>query len=151
MTVPHALPPPVQIPPFPDSSWREAYDFDGDGRNDEIIDDFTEGAHCCYRISVALSSAKKVVKLPFNIDGGYPMGLDLARPDQFAIRKPAGALPELVMEIETYNGQPARLDPAWLRRYGFRTHRVAVCFAGGKVTVRDFVPDLSPCRTRSSR
>jgi hypothetical protein len=141
-----AEPPPA--PPaarVPDASWMGAYDLDGDGRRDLIVDEFTGGAHCCYRIGAELSSNKARVKLPFLLDGGYPMGLDLSQPHRFAIRTPAGALPELVMEIETYNGRPRPLRPAWKRRYGIRTHRIAVCFAGGKVRVRDYLPALAPC------
>jgi hypothetical protein len=132
-------------PPAPAPDWREAHDFDGDGQRDTVIDEFTGGGHCCYRLGVALSSTQKTVSLPFEMDGGYVGGLDLSQPDQFTIRTPDGALPELIMEIETYNGRPEPLNPAWKRRYGFKTHRVAVCFPGGKVRVRDYVPDLAPC------
>lgn len=49
------------------------------------------------------------------------------------------------MEIATYNGRPQPLDRHWIDSFGIHTHRVAICFAGGEVRVRDFTPDLPPC------
>lgn len=138
-------PPPAAEPLARGPGWRVAYDFDGDGQKDRVVSSFSGGAHCCYRVGVALSSTGETVRLPFQMDGGYVGGLNLTQPHRFSIRTPEGALPELVMQIETYNGRPQPLNPAWVRRYGIRTHRVAVCFPAGKIHVRDFVPDLPPC------
>jgi hypothetical protein len=126
--------------------WQNAYDLDGDGKRDRILVEFSGGAHCCYRIGVSLSSNAKTVMLPFQLDGGYVGGLDLSQPDHFTIRTSDGGLPELIMEIETYNGKPMAFDPTWRRRYGIRTHRIAVCFAGGRIRIRDLTPRLPPCR-----
>lgn len=117
--------------------WTRAFDLDGDGRNDEIEVRFTGGAHCCYRIGVRLTSTGQVIALPFDIDGGYVGGLDLSRPEHFDVRRTEGPLPELVMEIETYDGVPGRIDPAWRRKYGISTNHVAIGFAGGKLKARD--------------
>jgi hypothetical protein len=127
-------------------AWREAHDLDGDGLCDRIDSEFSGGAHCCYRVGAALSSTGEEVMLPFELDGGYVSGLDLSQPDRFAIRTREAGLPELLIEINTYNGKPLPLDPEWARRYGIRTHRIAVCFAGGRVQVRDQATALPPCR-----
>jgi hypothetical protein len=97
-------------------------------------------------VGAALSSTGEEVMLPFELDGGYVGGLDLSQPDRFAIRTREAGLPELLIEINTYNGEPLPLDPEWARRYRIRTHRIAVCFAGGRVQVRDQATTLPPCR-----
>jgi hypothetical protein len=97
-------------------------------------------------VGAALSSTGEEVMLPFDFDGGYVGGLDLSQPDRFTIRTREAGLPELLIDINTYNGEPLPLDPEWARRYGIRTTRIAVCFAGGRVQVRDQTPDLPPCR-----
>jgi hypothetical protein len=127
-------------------AWREAHDLDGDGLCDRIDSEFSGGAHCCYRVGAALSSTGEAVMLPFEFDGDYVGGLDPSQPDRFAIRTREAGLPELMIEIQTYNGELLPLDPEWTRRYGIRTHRIAACFAGGRVQVRDQAPDLPPCR-----
>ena len=111
--------------------WRVAYDFDGDGVDDVITDEFSGGAHCCYRIGVALSSTGTTVMLPFEIDGGYVLGLDLSQPGQFDIRTPVGGLPELVVELYDPASKP-------------RKRRVA-CFPGGELRVRRDRTDGVPC------
>ena len=118
--------------------WTEQFDFDGDGRADRIHPSFTGGAHCCYRIAVELTSLGETVALPFQLDGGYVGGLDLSAPAHFDVKKLEGhSLPELLMEIETYNGVPKELPPEWRRRFGIVSHHVAVGFPNGKTVVRD--------------
>jgi len=138
--LPHAPAPPLTV-----ASWRDAYDLDGDGTNDSIVSEYSGGAHCCYRIGAALSSTGTTTVLPFEMDGGYPGGLDLSQPAQFIVRTRAGSLPEIVYQIATYNGQPEPLDPVWTKRWKIRSHRVALCFAGGTPRVHDEVPDPPPC------
>jgi hypothetical protein len=128
------------------ASWREAFDLDGDGHNDRIVVEFTGGAHCCYRLGASLSSTNKSTRFPFEMDGGYVGGLDLSQPDRFTVRTRAGSLPELVYEIAVENGEPQPIDPAWTRTWGVRSHRVALCFAGGTPRASDDAPDLPPCR-----
>jgi hypothetical protein len=144
------LPAPSAAAPAPSASappvhWQSAFDLDGDGSNDTIHIDFSEGAHCCYRISVTLTSTGATTKLPFELDGGYAYGLDLGRPDHFDVRKIDAPLPEIVMEIETYNGEENPLPKEWKKRYGFSTHHIAVGFPGGKLRVRD-VPSVNEQR-----
>ena len=121
----------------PQVDWRSAFDLDGDGRNDTIHSTFSDGAHCCYRISVTLTRTGATIELPFELDGGYVGGLSLDRPDHFDVRRIEAALPEIVMEIETYSGEPRPLPEGWKQRYGFSTHHIAVSFPEGKLRVRD--------------
>jgi hypothetical protein len=120
------------------SSWRTAYDWDGDGVKDEVVTRFTGGAHCCYLVGVKLAAGSKAIMLPFRLDGGLAPQEDLPnRPERFSVVTVDGGLPEMVMEIETYNGAPGPLDRSWKRVYGISTHRIAVGFRGGKVQARD--------------
>lgn len=137
-----SLPPPVPHA----ASWRDAYDLDGDGTNDRIVSEFTGGGHCCYRIGAALSSTGTSTVLPFDMDGGYPRGLDLSQPDRFTVRTRDGGLPEIVYQIATYNGEPQLLDPEETKRWGIRSHRIVLCFAGGNLQAHDEAPDLPPCK-----
>lgn len=121
--------------------WTDAYDFDGDGRNDHVEARHSGGAHCCYTLTVQLSASGRRQALPFQLDGGYVGGLDLSKPQQFSIRAAPGAAPELLMQIETYNGVPQPLPPEWLRQYGIRSHRIGVSFPGGRMVVRDIAAD----------
>ena len=138
-------PPPTASRPQLPARWDELYDLDGDGKNDRIVSEFTGGAHCCYRIGAALSSTGETTVFPFELDGGYPGGLDLSQPDRFSIRTRTGSLPEIVYQIATYDGESQPLDPVWTQRWGIRSHRVALCFASGKPQARDDTPTLLPC------
>lgn len=119
------------------SGWQRAFDLDGDGLDDTIHVDFSGGAHCCYQVSVTLTSTGATIHVPFQLDGGYIGGLDLSQPDRFDVRRIEGPLPEIVMEIETYNGEGRPLPEEWKRRYGISTHRISLSFSGGKLRVRD--------------
>lgn len=121
----------------PQADWQSAFDLDGDGRNDTIHSVFSEGAHCCYRISVTLTRTGATIDLPFELDGGYVGGLNLSQPDRFDVRKGDAPLPEIVMEIATYNGEPRSIPDEWKHRYGFSTHHIAVSFPDGKLRARD--------------
>lgn len=126
------------------SSWRTAYDWDGDGVNDEVVTRFTGGAHCCYLVGVKLAAASKAIMLPFRLEGGLVPPEDLpSRPERFSVVTTDGGLPEMVMEIETYNGKPGPLDPSWKRVYGISTHRIGVSFRGRKARARDVAPPPS--------
>jgi hypothetical protein len=116
--------------------WFMRFDFDGDGRNDYVVEDYTGGGHCCYRFTVRLTTGGEV-SLPFLMDGGYVGGDLLSNPRRFAIRVGADGVAEMFMEIQTYNGEPQPLDSQWTARWGFSSHRVIIGFRGGRVTVRD--------------
>lgn len=133
-------------PVLHEATWRDAYDLDGDGKNDRIVSEFTGGGHCCYRIGAVLSSTGTSVVFPFDMDGGYPRGLDLSQPDQFTIRTRNRGLPEIVYQIATYNGEPQPLDPDGTKHWDIRSHRIVLCFAGGNPQAHDEAPDLPLCK-----
>ena len=120
------------------SSWRAAFDLDGDGIPDRIEDTFTGGAHCCYRIDVVASASGRRVRVPFELDGGFVMGLDLSQPSRFAVGDFDGdGVAEIRMEIATYNGERMPLPAAWRRRFGVRSHRVSVRVRSGRLVVEN--------------
>jgi hypothetical protein len=127
-------------------AWRTAYDWDGDGVKDEVVTTFSGGAHCCYRVGIKFGSPARTIMLPFRLDGGYVYPEDLpSNPQRFAIDA-SGKTPAMVLEIETYNGKPGPLDPAWRAKYGVASHRIAVTFAGRKVRVRNLSPSAPPAK-----
>lgn len=66
------------------NNWAYNFDFDIDGRIDSIYYQYSGGAHCCYSLSVYLSSKKTKFDIPFEMEGGY-LFFDLSRPDNFSI------------------------------------------------------------------
>ena len=126
-------------------AWRRAYDWDGDGEKDEVNDRFSGGGHCCYRVGVLLSSKKTTTWLPFWMDGGYVHPMDLPDiPEQFSVGRTPGGLPEMRMQIATYNGVPASLPQSWRDRYRIRSHTIGVSFPKGNVRVRDLPRATAP-------
>lgn len=111
--------------------WTRRFDFDGDGIPDRIDVKFSGGAHCCYVLAVATSASRAVTQIPFELDGGYPNGLDLSRPAQFDIQVDGQGVARLVMEIATYGGEPQPLPPSWNRQWGVRSHHIAVSLVQG--------------------
>ncbi|MBC7974944.1 MAG: hypothetical protein H7138_08150 [Myxococcales bacterium] len=93
-----------------------------------------------------LTSTGVATVFPFEMDGGYAAGLDLSQPTRFTVRTRDGGMPEIVYEIDTYNGEPQPIDPEATRRWKIRSHRVVLCFAGGIPQVRDDAPDILPCK-----
>ena len=117
----------------------EHRDLDGDEKDDLISFDFTEGAHCCYRLHVSLSSVNKEQAFPFNMDGDYVWGVDGSQPEHFNIADfDNDGLEEIFMEIETYNGELSPIPKAWQEEYGISTHYILVDFKDGKLKVYDF-------------
>ncbi len=115
--------------------WTRAFDLDGDGAPDEIQLSFSGGAHCCYTLTVRLSSTGEATRLPFSLDGGYAAGLDLSRPDHFDVRAGHHGA-EILMEVGTTAGVRAPLPAAW-RQLGVSSHRIAVSFPGARLRVRN--------------
>lgn len=66
-------------------SWQQSYDFDEDQKIDSIFYTYSGGAHCCYTLSIKLSSNQERTEIPYLIEGGYLGGLDLSQPDNFNI------------------------------------------------------------------
>jgi hypothetical protein len=124
-----------------DTPWTQAYDFDGDSKNDTIEVMFTGGAHCCYGLTVRLSATGTIYRVPFELDGGYVGGLDLSQPHRFTICTSPNGVPEFIMQIATYNGVEQPLPSVWTQLYGIRSHYIGVSFVHGHMQVRDVALD----------
>ncbi|MGN6108813.1 MAG: hypothetical protein ACTHU0_27150 [Kofleriaceae bacterium] len=120
-----------------DTSWRRSHDFDGDGRRDVVAVEYTNGAHCCYKLTVSLSAKASEVAIPFELDGGYLGGLSLDRPENFTIEVGRDGVSSFVMAIATYGGRWEEIPLAWVRRYGVRSHRVRVSLRDGNMRVEN--------------
>lgn len=111
-------------------------DLDGDRLPDAIELDFTGGAHCCYKVTVRLTSTAARVALPFQLDGGGP-----GPRDTLAVGDHDGdGVADLLLTIETYNGEHLPIPRRWKRRYRIRTHQVLATFRAGRLRVRDWPP-----------
>jgi serine protease inhibitor len=120
-------------------SWRTAYDLDGDGHKDKIDYDYTGGENCCYQVSVTLTSTEKTLQLPFEVEGGYPTGLNLSNPRRFNIIKGKGHPPRIYMEIMTKGNKVLQVPAKWKKQYGFNTNWILISFDKGKMKVEDFI------------
>jgi hypothetical protein len=126
-----------------DPNWTRAYDLDGDHVPDTIASTFSGGAHCCYKVSVALSASRRVVELPFELDGGYLGGLDLSQPANFAVELGADGVAMLRMRIASYAGRAEAIPLDWVRRYGIRSHSIRVSLRDGKLHVDNVTWDCA--------
>jgi len=121
-----------------DVTWNETFDFDGDQKIDTITYSFSGGAHCCYAISVWLSSTKTLIKFPFEIEGGY-ITFDLSQPENFFIKDfDLDGAPEIYMHIANYNGIDQPIPSEWTQVYGIRTNNVLIDFIDEKLKVSDY-------------
>lgn len=119
-------------------NWLNAFDLDGDGANDNIFFDFSGGAHCCYKIHIALSSDDKVRSFPFEMDGGYLIGVDNSNPSQLDIQDiDNDGRPEILMRIQTYNEKAYPIPLRWKLRYGLKTNNIVFEYENGKIRVMD--------------
>lgn len=88
------------------NDFLKKWDFDQDGKNDSVYFEYTGGAHCCYNIRIKTSHDNKTWKFDDDMDGGYVMGVDGSQPDHFNIKNyDNDSAPEILMEVETYNGE----------------------------------------------
>ncbi|HNW88377.1 MAG TPA: hypothetical protein PKN48_01870 [Bacteroidales bacterium] len=123
------------------SNWLDTFDVDGDSINDHIYFTFSGGGHCCYKINMVLSSDKKKRKFPFEMDGGYVSGVDNSQPDQFDIRDiDSDGLPEIVMRIQTYNGEPEPIPASWKADYGIKSNVIVIEYTDGQIKTKDYKP-----------
>jgi len=121
-------------------AYTQNRDLDGDGISDEIYFDFTNGAHCCYLLSLDLSSSDGVIDYPFEMDGGYVMGVDGSMPNHFQINDfDEDGLPEIYMEIYTYNAEITAIEGEWTKEYGITTNYILFDYKDGKMEVRDYI------------
>lgn len=129
----------IQSLNFINSNWLDKFDFDGDSINDHIYFDFSGGAHCCYKINIVLSSDKKERKFPFEMDGSYIGGVDNSQPDQFDIRNiDSDGLPEILMRIQTYNGESETIPTKWKTDYGIKSNYIVIEYNDGQIKITDY-------------
>ena len=120
-------------------AYRQYRDLDGDGIDDEIYFEFTGEAHCCYYMSLELSSKDSLLSYPFEMDGGYLLGVGDNSSDQFQIKDfDNDGLPEIYMEIHAYNGETSPLELEWTRDYGITTSHIIFDYIDGVMEVRDY-------------
>ena len=112
-------------------NWANAYDFDGDHVPDAIRTTYSGGGHCCYKIAVGLSASRKVIELPFELDGGYESGFDLSQPWNFAIDVAPDGIASLRMRIASYSGRAEAIPLEWVKQYGIRGHGIRVSLRDG--------------------
>ena len=131
------------VPGAGDPHWAKRFDFDGDHIPDEIASTFSGGAHCCYTLSVKLSQSGRVVAVPFELDGGYPGGLDLSQPGNFHVELGADGVASLWMRIASYGARSEAIPLAWVRDYGIHSHLIRVELRGGTLHVDNVMPDCA--------
>ncbi|TPN85938.1 hypothetical protein [Aquimarina algicola] len=114
-------------------------DLDGDKIYDKILFQYSGGGHCCYTMTLYLSSLDRMITYPFEMDGGYLFGVDGSNPEHFYIDDyDDDGLPEIFMEISTYNGEKYPLNKKWIKKYGFKTHYILFDFLEGKIVIKDY-------------
>lgn len=121
-------------------NYLENRDFDGDKISDYLFFDYTGGAHCCYKMTLKLSSIKDTIKYPFEMDGGYGFGIvDGSQHDQFGIDDyDKDGLPEIFMGISTYNGEINPIDSEWMKKYGIKSNYIIFNYTDGKIVLEDY-------------
>ena len=114
-------------------------DLDGDGKADKIDYDYTGGGHCCYKFKITLTTDSKTREFGFDMDGGYVRGIDDSQPNHFNIKDfDDDGLPEIFIEIETYNGELLELPYVVQEKYGISTNYILIDYMHGELTVKDF-------------
>lgn len=113
-----------------DTDFLTDKDIDGDGTPDKVLFEFTGGAHCCYRLTVELSSDGIEYNFPFDIDGGYTFGVpDNSQPQHFNMMDyDKDGRTEIYVEIETYNGVRNQIPESWKDLYGITAHNIIIDF-----------------------
>lgn len=113
-----------------DSDFLKDNDLDGDGIPDKIMFEYTGGVHCCYKLTLELSSDSVQHIFPFHIDGGYVSGVpDNSLPQHFNIVDyDNDGRDEIFVEIETYNGELNQLPKEWESLYGISFHTIVIEF-----------------------
>ena len=121
--------------------WTSSFDFDGDKKKDSITYKFTGGAHCCYQITVLLTSTKKAVRIPFFINGSY-MIFDLSQPNNFYIKDYNNdGLPDIFIHAYSYNGTNIKIPEKIKKRYGIKTNNVITSFKKGVLSYSNAKPN----------
>ena len=117
------------------------FDLDGDGKNDPIWFDYSEGAHCCYTPNILMSNTGDTLSFPFEMDGGYVMGVDNSQPWHFNIKDyDQDGLPEIFMEIFTYNADRNPIPTSVAAQYGINSNLIYLDYENDKLIAKD-IPD----------
>jgi len=105
-------------------------DLDGDSIEDIIHFDYSGGAHCCYKLTIRLSSNKAEYSFPFDMDGGYVTGSpNGTRPQHFNIKDfDSDGKDEIFLEIETYNADLNQIPAEWDSLYGINSNYIIIDF-----------------------
>jgi len=75
------------------------------------------------------------------MDGGYIGGVDNSQPDQFDIRDiDSDGLPEILMRIQTYNGESGTIPAEWNIDYGIKSNFIVIEYTAGQLKTRDYKP-----------
>lgn len=121
-------------------NYLENRDFDGDSISDYLSFSYTGGAHCCYKMSIKLSSQKDTIKYPFEMDGGYGFGIvDGSQHDHFSIDDfDQDGLAEIFIEIATYNGEKYAIEKEWTDDYGITTNYIVFDYQDGEIVIMDY-------------
>ena len=121
-------------------NYLENRDFDGDNLSDFLYFDYSGGAHCCYTMSLKLSTLEDTLHYPFEMDGGYGFGIvDGSQYDQFHVEDyDNDGLPEIFMMISSYNGEKYPVLKEWTQEYGFSTNYILFDFKNNAVSITDY-------------
>ncbi|MCI5058436.1 MAG: hypothetical protein MRY83_20155 [Flavobacteriales bacterium] len=113
-------------------------DLDGDKLADAISFDYSGGAHCCYKMTLKLTTQKTEISFPFQMDGGYMYGVDGTYHDKFRVEDfDHDGRDEIFMKIESYNYELYDIPKKWTRKYGIKTNYILFDFDKGVLNVRD--------------
>ncbi|HUM50940.1 MAG TPA: hypothetical protein PK431_03955 [Chitinophagales bacterium] len=123
----------------PTDNWKTSYDFDGDKKNDSVEVSFSGGGHCCYAISITLTSTQQKYIVPFELDGGYINSFDLSNPSNFFIKDfNNDGLPDMYLHIYAYNDEDFEIPAKTKRQYHIKTNRIFISFKDGKMKCFDW-------------
>mgnify|MGYP001194571592 FL=1 len=121
-----------------DKNWKTNYDFDGDKKNDSIEVSFSGGAHCCYTITVLLTTTHQKYVIPFELDGGYIYSFDLSNPTNFFIKDYNNdSLPDMYVHIYAYNDEDFEIPAKIKLKYKIKTNRIFISFKNGEMVCWD--------------
>ena len=131
-----------EIETFPSdaTNYLENKDFDGDSIADYLAFDYTGGAHCCYKMVLKISSLADTIHYPFEMDGGFLPGI-LSDSDQgkFEIADfDQDGLPEIFMEISTYNGKPNPDSTIWMADFGISGNYIIFDFKDDSIVLSNY-------------
>ncbi len=134
----------AQLPVIEKSDFLTKHDLDGDGEKDQIWFDYSQGAHCCYQIHIELSASGKEIYYPFDMDGGYLMGVDDSQPNHFYIKDyDKDGRAEIFMSISTYNGRPSSIPESWTKQFGVMSNYILLDVVDDSIQIQNLPKTVS--------